>query len=69
MQTTTLKVSGMSCGSCAAHIEKALKALPGVESVAVEISEQRVTVQHRGVAEVKLAEAVTAEGYEVQSEK
>ncbi len=58
----------MNCGSCAAHIEKALKALPEVTSVAVELSAQRVTVQHKGAPEAALANAVIAEGYGAQLE-
>lgn len=36
MQTTELKVNGMTCGSCVASVTKALKRVPGVQDVEVE---------------------------------
>lgn len=30
-------VTGMSCAACSAHVEKAVAALPGVESVSVSL--------------------------------
>jgi copper chaperone len=45
----TYKVNGMSCGGCAASVERAIKATtPGV-SVQVDLENGRVTVE--GVAE------------------
>ncbi|QNM96166.1 heavy-metal-associated domain-containing protein [Chitinimonas koreensis] len=38
-------IEGMSCGGCAASVERALKALPGVESVAVELAEGSARVR------------------------
>lgn len=32
-----IKIGGMSCGHCSARVEKALLALPGVESVKVNL--------------------------------
>jgi len=39
-----LPVSGMSCASCAAHIQEALSALPGVKSAAVNFAAEKATV-------------------------
>ena len=30
-------VTGMTCGACVAHVEKAVKKLPGVQDVAVSL--------------------------------
>lgn len=68
MKTTTLKISGMSCGSCVAHVEKAFKAVPGVTSVTVDLNAKRATVQHNGVEDAVLIGAVTEEGYEAERE-
>ena len=63
---TELKVEGMSCNNCKTHVEKALKAVPGVENVEVFLQEGRATVQ--GSAPVdKLIEAVQEEGYQAQA--
>lgn len=37
METIGLKVKGMTCGSCVASVERALKGIPGVASVAVDL--------------------------------
>jgi Cu+-exporting ATPase len=62
-----LPIEGMSCASCAARIEKALDAQPGVSSVAVNFASKRATVTfdphavHRG----ELVSTVTDLGYSV----
>ncbi len=62
MTTTVLKVEGMMCGHCQAHVEKALKAVPGVVSVTVELKPGRATVT--GAADAAaLVKAVTDAGY------
>jgi copper chaperone len=37
METTELKVEGMTCGSCVASVTKALKRVPGVQDVEVDL--------------------------------
>jgi Cu+-exporting ATPase len=44
--TITLKISGMTCGACAANIEKVLKKLKGVDSVAVNFSLAKTHVEY-----------------------
>lgn len=61
--STELKVEGMSCNNCKSHVEKALKAVAGVDKVEVNLQEGRATVE--GSAPVdKLIEAVQEEGYQ-----
>ncbi len=43
-RTATLKVSGMSCGACAARVEKAAKEIDGVKAAKVD--------QPKGTAEI-----------------
>lgn len=31
------EITGMSCAACASHVEKAVAAVPGVQSVAVSL--------------------------------
>ena len=42
--TATLPITGMSCANCAAHVEKALKAVPGVAQENVNIATERAPV-------------------------
>ena len=44
MSETIIKIEGMSCGHCTAAVEAALKAVPGVQSVAVDLAKKQATV-------------------------
>jgi len=59
---TRLDVHGMTCGHCTAAVQRALEAVPGVESASVDLDAGTATVA--GNAPVAaLIEAVNAEGY------
>ena len=58
-----LGVSGMTCSSCAARVEKKLNRLPGVRA-SVNYATGKATVDATGpVADAELCAAVTAIGY------
>jgi Cu+-exporting ATPase len=67
LERCDLPIEGMSCASCAAHIEKALDRRPGVETAAVNFASKRATVTydphavHRG----ELVQTVADLGYSV----
>lgn len=64
----TLKIKGMMCNNCKAHVEKALAAVEGVSAVAVDLeAAQAVVTLAADVADEKLVTAVTEAGYEVVS--
>ena len=44
MSETIIKIEGMSCGHCTAAVEAALKAVPGVQSVAVDLAKKQAAV-------------------------
>lgn len=59
---TTLKITGMTCGHCVKHVETALRALPGVTAVAVDLETGEATVD--GTADpAAMVAAVEAEDY------
>ena len=61
-----LTVEGMSCGHCTARVEKALKAMPGVQEAKADLESKLVTVQTDGsVTAQAMADVITAEGYQV----
>ncbi|MGN0520648.1 MAG: heavy metal translocating P-type ATPase [Candidatus Fimenecus sp.] len=63
----TLKIEGMMCGHCEAHVKSALEALDGVESAKVSHeSGTAVLTLNKEVADEVLKAAVEAEGYKVQ---
>ena len=62
----TLKIEGMMCGHCEAHVRQALEALPGVESAAVSHeSGTAVVALSADVSDEVLKKAVTDAGYTV----
>ncbi len=65
--TTTLKVSGMTCGHCVNHVTKALQAVPGVESAEVSLEDGIAMVTGQIDAAV-LIQAVVDAGYSAEAE-
>jgi len=66
-ETVVLPIGGMTCAACAAHVEEALRALPGVVSVVVNLATEKATVTYVpgtvGLADFR--RAVAEAGYEV----
>ncbi|MGW4328398.1 heavy-metal-associated domain-containing protein [Nocardia sp. NPDC004573] len=66
MSTTTVTVTGMTCGGCAASVRTEIGRLEGVGSVAVDLAEGLVTVESASPIErAELAAAVARAGYAV----
>lgn len=64
-----LPILGMTCGSCVGRVEKALKAVPGVREVTVNIATERASVVAASTVPVPaLASAVQKAGYAVAEE-
>ncbi|HEY9823876.1 MAG TPA: heavy metal translocating P-type ATPase [Stenomitos sp.] len=68
MDTTTLKLRGMSCAACANNIETAIRSVPGVESCSVNFGAEQASVTYDNhttdVAAIQFA--VDAAGYSAQ---
>ncbi len=66
-ETMTLAIGGMTCASCANHIEQALRKVPGVVEAGVNLATEKATVTYipgvAGLADFK--QAVAEAGYEV----
>ena len=65
METTELKVEGMTCGSCVASVRKALKRVPGVQDVEVDLRSgtARVSGEHAAHQVPALVAALGEAGY------
>lgn len=62
--TTTLAVSGMTCNGCVRHVDKALRDVPGVTAVTVDLPGARAIVEHEPHTPIpSLLDAVSAAGY------
>lgn len=64
--TTTLKVTGMSCGHCVGAVRRALESVPGVKVETVEIGAATVTYDPAATAREALVDAIEEAGYEVK---
>jgi len=58
-----LPITGMSCASCVARVEKALTAVPGVTHAAVNLATETASVSGSGVDVNQLAAAIDKAGY------
>ncbi|MFE0018763.1 heavy metal translocating P-type ATPase [Mesorhizobium sp. NPDC059054] len=67
-ETIELTIKGMTCASCVARIERALKAVPGVSNANVNLATERATVitVASAVEVSSLEAAVLAAGYEAR---
>jgi copper chaperone CopZ len=61
-----LVVEGMGCEGCVAAVEKALRAVPGVRSVRVDLAAGRATVEQEGADPAALLRAVEKAGYDAR---
>ncbi len=62
-------VTGMTCASCVARVEEALKSVPGVVSASVNLASEKATVEYLdGVEVAGLRRAVKDAGYELGDE-
>lgn len=65
MTQIELNITGMTCGHCQTGVAKALKSVPGVDDVQVDLKSGKAVVQ--GNAEPQqLVAAVVEEGYGAQ---
>ena len=67
METTTLKISGMTCMGCVNSVTRVLKATPGVADARVTLDPAQATVQYDAALtnQAQLKSAVEAAGYDV----
>ena len=61
--TMDLPITGMSCASCVARVERALAKVPGVQNVAVNLATERARVTVAGADAAALVAAVERAGY------
>ncbi|MDO4663779.1 MAG: heavy metal translocating P-type ATPase [Erysipelotrichaceae bacterium] len=66
-QKMILKIEGMSCPHCSARVEKALKAVAGVQSAVVNLEQANAVVEGENIDVKTLVHAVTEAGYSVSA--
>ena len=63
MGTRTFRVEGMTCASCVARVERAIKAVPGVSGVQVNLATEEARIVVTDATDLALVTAVQARGY------
>lgn len=67
METINLTVSGMTCGACVKHVEKAINSIAGVQKVEVDLASGAVKVEGDVSQRVKeIVAALEEDGYLAQ---
>ena len=69
IETINIGVGGMTCASCVAHVEKALRGVPGVIEATVNLATERASVRALsgpGLSD-RLRKAIVEAGYEPQN--
>jgi Cu+-exporting ATPase len=63
--TIRLAIEGMSCASCVGRVDRALAAVPGVQSVAVNLATETatITLDDHSITAAQLADVSTEAGY------
>jgi copper chaperone len=66
METTTIKVDGMTCGGCTASVTRVLSELPGVAKVEVVLEPGQATVEFDAgqVSRASLCATIEDAGFE-----
>ena len=65
----SLPVHGMSCASCVGRVEKAVRQVPGVAEVSVNLATERIHIQPAGPLDTAaVVQAIEKAGYEVPSQ-
>ena len=69
MHRQSFAIKGMSCAACQARIEKAVAAVPGVQSVSVQLLQNTMAVSFEGgsCSDDLICNAVKGAGYEAQA--
>jgi len=70
MKQQDLTIQGMTCAACVAHVEQALRKVPGVQEARVNLATAKATVvcDSGEVKRSELVRAVEAAGYSVEEE-
>lgn len=64
--TTTYRITGMTCGHCVEAVTRALRELPGVHDVTVELAAGQATVSSAAPLPVdEVRHAIDEAGYEL----
>ena len=62
---SVIKVNGMMCGHCVAHVEKAALSVKGVKSAKADLSKKEVVIEHDDANLEQIKKEIVEAGYEI----
>ena len=66
MSTTTVTVTGMTCGHCVSSVREEIGSIPGVTAVDVDLASGRVDIDSETpIEQAAIAQAVDEAGYQL----
>ena len=66
MSTTTVTVTGMTCGHCVSSVREEISEIPGVTGVEVDLASGRVDIEsNTSIDSAAIAAAVDEAGYKI----
>ncbi len=65
-ERVVLDIEGMTCASCVGRVERALKAVPGVEGASVNLATERAEITGPALDRAALIRSVETAGYDVR---
>ena len=71
IRSTDIGIGGMTCASCVGRVERALKKLPGVHAVSVNLATEsaRIAVADPALTDARLRRVIRDAGYEPKTPK
>jgi len=66
MMTTTIHIRGMSCNHCVQAVTKALRDLPGLKNIEINLRSGTAVLQHLGTLDMNaVRDKIEKAGYEL----
>ncbi|MGN5237639.1 MULTISPECIES: cation transporter [unclassified Rhodococcus (in: high G+C Gram-positive bacteria)] len=66
MSTTTVTVTGMTCGHCVSSVREEISEIPGVTGIEVDLASGRVDIEsNTSIDSAAIAAAVDEAGYKI----
>jgi len=67
MTEAIIQIDGMSCMHCAMRVKKAIEALPGINSLNVEVGKAELSYDDAQTSKTDIEAAITKAGYKIKS--
>lgn len=67
MPEATILIDGMTCMHCAMRVKKAIEALPGINSLNVEVGKAELSYNESQATMSDIESAITKAGYKIKA--